>query len=67
MHCDYIFIPIMYKNLCKLCIINPYVIILLNHKCIIHHAVNENGGGEAVTPVEVLGIGSSITLTCGSS
>ena len=33
---------------------NPYVIILLNHKCIIHHAVNENGGPEAVAPVIIL-------------
>ena len=46
---------------------NPYIIILLNCKCIIHHAVNENRGAEAVAPVEVLGIGSSITLACGSS
>ena len=41
--------------------------MFLNHKCIIHHAVNENGGAKAVAPAEVLGVGSSITLTCGSS
>ena len=66
MHCDYIFIPIMYKNVYKEYIVNPYVIVLLNHKCV-HHAVNENGGAEAVAPVEVLGIGSSVTLACGLS
>ena len=32
-----------------------------------HHAVNENGGAKAVAPVEVLGIGSSVTLACRSS
>ena len=67
MHYDYIFIPIMYENVYKYCIMNPYVIILLNSKCIIHHAVNENRGAKAVAPVEELGINSSITLACGSS
>ena len=46
---------------------NPCIIILLNCKCIIHHAVNENGGTKAVALVEVLGIISSVTLACGSS
>ena len=27
-----------------------------------HHAVNGNGGAEAVAPAKVLGVGSSITL-----
>ena len=40
---------------------NPYTIIILNRKCIIHHNVNESGGAKAVAPVEILGIGSSIT------
>ena len=46
---------------------NPYIIILSNCKCIIQHAVNENGGTKTVAPVEVLGISSSITIACGSS
>ena len=41
--------------------------MFLNHECIIHQAVNENGGTKAVAPVEVLGVNSSITLDCGSS
>ena len=35
--------------------------------CIVHHAVNENGGAKAVAPVEVLRISLSVTLACGSS
>ena len=46
---------------------DPHIVILLNHLCIIHHAVNENGGAETVTHVEVFRIGSSVTLACGSS
>ena len=38
--------------------------MFLNHKCIIHHAVNENRGAEAVAPAEVLRVISSITLAC---
>ena len=32
-----------------------------------HHAVNENGGAEAVAPAEVPGVSSSITLAHESS
>ena len=39
----------------------------LFHWYIVHHAINENKGAKAVAPVEVLGISSSFTLTCGSS
>ena len=46
---------------------NPYKVVFLNRKYRIYHAVNENRGAEAVTPAEVLGVGSSITLTCKSS
>ena len=41
--------------------------MFLNHKCIIHHAVNENECAKAVAPAEKLGVSSSITLACGSS
>ena len=66
---NYIFIPILYKkcrykkydrSICSY-IIKPLVYNKL------HHAVNENGGAEAVAPVEGLRIGSSVTLACGSS
>ena len=28
------------------------------------HAVKENGGAEVIAPVDVLGVGSSLTFTC---
>ena len=45
---------------------NTYL-ILINHQWKVYHAVNENRGAEAVAPVEVLRIISSVTLACGSS
>ena len=40
-----------------------YVYIVIRSKVYIH-AVNKNGGAEAVAPVDVLGVHSSITLPC---
>ena len=46
--------------------VNQYKVVFLNCKYRRHHAVNENGGAEAVAPAEVLEVSSSITLACES-
>ena len=45
--------------------VNVCKVVLHNCKYKIYvHAVNKNRGAEVVAPVDVLGVGSSITLAC---